>query len=121
MKKILIGLVLLTSTLSFAESVNTVTGEGAEAIHHLSRYCKDALANVESDSWVAETEYWDSRTQNYGYNYFVVKQRGIAWGGFVSLERIAVIRLTARYIKNPPQDRPAHEYTCDIEIISEEI
>ena len=110
MKKLVLVALFSTFTYStFAEGVYPLGKEANDAIYHLSLCASDVSRIVIPGPWIGNSERWDSRTKNYGYNFSVFER-----DGFTSVKKIGVISLVATYIANPPLDRPSYKFNCTI-------
>lgn len=113
MKKLTTALfILFFSQWSLAEGRYTLGEEAQDAIYHLSRYCAPAMGQLlppGAGHWIGNTEKWDSRTQNYGYNYSVFKQVG-----FFKTELVGMIQLEAQKRNNAPADASDYIYICKV-------
>lgn len=101
-----LGLLLATST-SFGEGIKPFSAETQDALYHLSKCVPQVQELVTPGHWIGTGQKWNSRTQNYGYNFEVFRQTG-----FVETEKVGTIRLTATYIPDPPADASGYDYTC---------
>lgn len=105
-----LGLILATST-SFGEGSKQFSSETQDALYHLSKCVPQIQELVQPGYWIGSGQKWNSRTQNYGYNFEVFRTIGI-----MDFEQVGTIRLTAAYLPDPPADGPSFKFMCVAEL-----
>lgn len=107
MKKYIIIVTLLLSSLAKADSVQPMSRETNQAIAHLS-YCSAEFSQLVTDGALIANvvmQYMDNGS--YGYTYYVVRR-----SNFTEVVPVGSIQLVATIRDNPPTDASRHILTC---------